>query len=113
MRVQNGLHSGDTTLLMHLLDVMIWAYGGPLQDVARPLERITPPWKGNLSAALVSVQSLSYGALAEIYRERVFIHAFKRDRINLNWAVGVSIGIPSLFCRRESRAHDSAKESVA
>jgi hypothetical protein len=75
--------------MIHLLDSLVWIYGHPLANLVRPRERITPPWKGNLNAGLVTMQSMSYGTFAEIYRDRVFMRFVDVMRCLLSWVLGI------------------------
>jgi hypothetical protein len=93
--------------MIHFLDCAINVYGYDLIKLVRPSERVTPPSNGNINAGLVSIQALSYGVLAEIYRERAFIHVFNAIQSVLCWAVGVPTRIWSLFARAFSPVHNS------
>jgi hypothetical protein len=73
---------------MHFLDCAILIYGDQLLVVVRPLERVTPPLNGTVNAALVSIQALAYGALTEIYRERVFVSVLN-GIVSLLWTTRV------------------------
>jgi hypothetical protein len=89
--------------MMHLLYCLIWIYGHPLENLVRPKERVRPPWKGNLNAGPVTVQAMSYGTFAEIYRDRVFRRFFDAMRWILGWAVGLFSELHFLCAAEKSR----------
>jgi hypothetical protein len=89
--------------MIHLLDCLIWIYGHPLENLVRPKERVTPPWKGNLNAALVTMQAVSYGTFAEIYRDRVLMQLFDAMIWLLSWAVGLCSGLHFLYATEKSQ----------
>jgi hypothetical protein len=88
--------------MIHLLDCLIWIYGYPLANVVRPKERVTPPWKGNLNACLVTMQAMSYGTCAEIYRDRIFMQFFDAMRWLLSWVMGLFSGLHFLCATEKS-----------
>jgi hypothetical protein len=98
--------------MIHVLDSLVCVYGNRLQNLVRPWERITPPWKGNLNAGLVTIQALSYGILAEVYRDRVFMYLFNATNSALNWAVGALPNLYFLFWKRNSIKCDCEKKKA-
>jgi hypothetical protein len=87
--------------MIHLLDCLVSIYGHRLENLVRPKERVIPPWKGNLNAGLVTIQAMSYGALAEIYRDRVFMQFFDAMRWLLSCVVRPFSRFHLLSCNRE------------
>jgi hypothetical protein len=98
--------------MIHLLDSLIWIYGHRLQNLVRPWERVNPPWKGNLNAGLVTIQALSYGTLAEIYRDRVFMHFFNATTSMLGSAFDILHNIYLRFWNSNFTRCNSEKESA-
>jgi hypothetical protein len=92
--------------MIHLLDSLVWIYGHRLQNLVRPGERITPPWKGNLNAGLVTIQALSYGTFAEIYRDRLFTLILQAVTGLLNMAIELSDRFSTRFRKTTTMPHD-------